>query len=112
MPVGAHGEEVVTVGAPEPRPGRLGVLGWPVAHSRSPAMHRAALAALGLTGWSYQLLPVPPECFDETVRALGAAGFVGANVTLPHKAAALALADQRRRDRPSDRGCQHALFQR
>ena len=72
---------------------RLGVLGWPVRHSRSPAMHRAAIAALGLDGWSYQLLPVPPELFTETVRALRAAGFVGANVTVPHKPAALALAD-------------------
>ncbi len=73
---------------------RLGVLGWPVAHSRSPAMQRAAFAELGLTDWSYQLLPVPPELFAETVRALGAAGFVGANVTVPHKEAALALADR------------------
>jgi shikimate dehydrogenase len=72
---------------------RLGVLGWPVGHSRSPAMHRAAFAELGLADWSYQLLPVPPELFGETVSALGAAGFVGANVTVPHKAAALALAD-------------------
>lgn len=79
--------------AGEPRSGRLGVLGWPVAHSRSPAMHRAAFAALGLQGWSYQLLPVPPELFEETVRALPGAGFVGANVTLPHKQAALTLAD-------------------
>ena len=77
-----------------PRAGRLGLLGWPVHHSRSPAMHRAAFAALGLTGWSYQLLPVPPELFQETVRALAPAGFVGANVTLPHKPAALALADR------------------
>jgi shikimate dehydrogenase len=73
---------------------RLGVLGWPVAHSRSPAMHAAAFAALGLTDWTYQLLPVPPELFDETVRALPAAGFAGANVTIPHKLAALALADE------------------
>jgi len=72
---------------------RLGVLGWPVAHSRSPAMQRAALEAAGLDGWTYQLLPVPPELFDETVRALPAAGFLGANVTIPHKEAALALAD-------------------
>jgi shikimate dehydrogenase len=72
---------------------RLGVLGWPVAHSRSPAMHAAAFAALGLTDWTYQLLPVPPELFDETVRALPAAGFAGVYVTLPHKLAALALAD-------------------
>jgi shikimate dehydrogenase len=73
---------------------RLGVLGWPVAHSRSPAMQRAAFAELGLTDWSYQLLPVPPELFAETVRALGAGGFVGANVTVPHKEAALGLADR------------------
>jgi shikimate dehydrogenase len=73
---------------------RLGVLGWPVAHSRSPAMHTAALAAVGLGDWTYQRLPVPPSLFAETVRALGAAGFVGANVTIPHKHAALALADR------------------
>ena len=72
---------------------RFGVLGWPVAHSRSPAMHQAAYAALGLTGHRYQRLPVPPELFAETVRALPAAGFAGANVTIPHKEAALALAD-------------------
>lgn len=72
---------------------RLGVLGWPVAHSRSPAMHNAAFAALELRDWHYQRLPVPPEVFDETVRALPKAGFVGANVTIPHKEAALALAD-------------------
>jgi shikimate dehydrogenase len=73
---------------------RFGVLGWPVAHSRSPAMHRAAYEALGLDGWRYQLLPVPPELFDETTRALPGAGFSGANVTIPHKEAALALADE------------------
>src|SRR3954447_6500081 len=66
---------------------RFGVLGWPVAHSRSPAMFRAL-------GVDYQKLPVPPELFDETVRALGAAGFLGANVTVPHKEAALALATE------------------
>ena len=73
-----------------------GVLGWPVRHSRSPAMHEAAFRALGLDreGWRYQHLPVPPELFAETVRALPAAGFVGANVTIPHKEAALAVADE------------------
>jgi shikimate dehydrogenase len=73
---------------------RLGVLGWPVAHSRSPAMHNAAFAALGMADWRYQLLPVPRELFEETTRALGGAGFLGANVTIPHKEAALALADE------------------
>jgi shikimate dehydrogenase len=73
---------------------RLGVLGWPVDHSRSPAMQNAALAEVGLTDWRYQLLPVPPELFAETVRGLGEIGFVGANVTIPHKTAALELADE------------------
>ena len=70
----------------------LGVCGWPVAHSRSPAMHEAAFAAAGLEGWRYLKLPLPPELFAETVRALPAAGFRGVNVTIPHKEAALALA--------------------
>jgi len=73
---------------------RLGVLGWPVAHSRSPAMHNAALAALGMSDWRYQRLPVPPHLFAQSTRALGAAGFLGANVTIPHKHAALELADE------------------
>jgi shikimate dehydrogenase len=73
---------------------RLGVIGWPVAHSRSPAMFKAAFAACEMDDWSYQRLPIPPELFDETVRALGASGFVGANVTIPHKQAALAIADR------------------
>ena len=81
--------------APEARARtRLGVLGWPVAHSRSPAIQNAALRAVGLSQWRYQLLPVPPELFDETVRALPDAGFCGANVTIPHKQAALLLADR------------------
>jgi shikimate dehydrogenase len=72
---------------------RLGVVGWPVAHSRSPAIQNAALRATGLgEGWRYQRLPVPPELFDETVRALPAAGFRGVNITIPHKAVGLALA--------------------
>jgi shikimate dehydrogenase len=73
---------------------RLGVLGWPVAHSRSPAMHNAALRALAMDGWRYQRLPVPGELLAETTRALALSGFVGANVTIPHKLAALALADE------------------
>jgi shikimate dehydrogenase len=56
-------------------------------------MHEAALAHAGLTGWRYLKLPLPPELFAETVRALPAAGFRGVNVTIPHKEAALALAD-------------------
>jgi shikimate dehydrogenase len=73
---------------------RLGVLGWPVAHSRSPAIQNAALAAAGLSDWRYQLLPVPPDLLTEVVAALPAAGFRGANVTIPHKQAALGLATE------------------
>jgi shikimate dehydrogenase len=73
---------------------RLGVCGWPVAHSRSPQMHGAALRACGLHDWHYLRLPLPPELFAETVAALPAAGFRGVNVTIPHKEAALALADE------------------
>jgi shikimate dehydrogenase len=74
----------------------VGVLGWPVSHSRSPAMHNAAFAELGLD-WRYELLPVEPERFGAFVRDLPGRGFAGANVTIPHKMRALALAD-----RPSD----------
>src|SRR5687768_17961072 len=57
-------------------------------------MHEAALKAAGLEGWRYLKLPLPPELFAETVRALPAAGFRGVNVTIPHKEAALLLADE------------------
>src|SRR5437763_254306 len=56
-------------------------------------MQNAAPAAAGLHGWRYQLLPGAPELLEETVRALPGAGFRGANVTIPHKQAALGLAD-------------------
>jgi shikimate dehydrogenase len=74
-------------------PTLLGVAGFPVAHSRSPAMHTAALEALGLD-WHYGRLPLPPERFTETARALGGSGYRGINVTVPHKEAAAALADR------------------
>jgi shikimate dehydrogenase len=73
---------------------RLAVLGHPVAHSRSPAMQNAALAALGLgEEWRYEAIDVAPEEFEARVRAMPAEGFAGANVTVPHKTAAFALAD-------------------
>ena len=73
-------------------PTLCGVLGHPVGHSRSPAIHNAAYAELGLD-WRYVKLPVPPELFDETVRALPGSGYRGANVTIPHKVSALRVAD-------------------
>jgi shikimate dehydrogenase len=56
-------------------------------------MQNAALSAAGLTDWHYQRLPLPPELFEETVRSLPALDFAGINVTIPHKAAALEVAD-------------------
>jgi len=73
---------------------RLAVLGYPVGHSRSPAMHNAALAELGLAEWSYEAIEVAPDAFETRARALEGEGFVGANVTVPHKSAALSLADE------------------
>jgi shikimate dehydrogenase len=74
---------------------RLAVLGQPISHSRSPAMQSAALAALGLGGeWTYEAIEVAPPDFEARVRAMPGAGFAGANVTVPHKVAALGLADE------------------
>ncbi len=73
---------------------RLAVLGHPVAHSRSPAMHTAALAELGLADeWTYEAIDIAPEGFEALTRSLPAVAYAGVNVTVPHKLAALALAD-------------------
>lgn len=72
---------------------KLAVIGFPVSHSRSPAMQTAALKAMSLDGdWSYGAIEVPPEGFEAKVREMAAADYAGANVTVPHKEAALALA--------------------
>jgi shikimate dehydrogenase len=74
---------------------RLAVLGHPVGHSRSPAMHGAAFAALGIDAeWSYEAIDLTPADFESRVREMPGEGFVGASVTVPHKGAALALADE------------------
>ncbi|MCG0994035.1 shikimate dehydrogenase [Acetobacter indonesiensis] len=69
-----------------------GVLGWPVSHSRSPVLHNYWLSRYGIDG-AYVPLPVHPDNFEQAVRGLQAAGFRGANVTIPHKEAAYALTD-------------------
>lgn len=71
----------------------IGLLGWPVAHSLSPAMHNAAAAALGLN-WVYVPLPVRPGAVAAAVRGLAALGFLGANVTVPHKQAIMLALDE------------------
>lgn len=68
------------------------VIGWPIGHSKSPIIHRHWLAELGLSG-DYVPLGIAPEDFATELRQLESRGFVGANVTIPHKEAALALAD-------------------
>lgn len=65
-----------------------GIIGWPVGHSLSPAMHNAAFAELGLN-WAYLAFPVEPDRVAEAVRGLAAAGCAGLNVTIPHKQAVI-----------------------
>ena len=69
-----------------------GIIGWPVEHSLSPAIHNAAFAALELD-WIYVPLPVPPGEAPAAVRGLRALGFAGANVTMPHKTEAADATD-------------------
>lgn len=69
------------------------VLGWPVSHSRSPKLHGHWLQRYGIDG-AYVPLAVRPEALSDALRGLAALGFAGANVTLPHKEATLAAADE------------------
>jgi shikimate dehydrogenase len=73
-----------------------GVVGWPIAQSLSPMMHSHWLAEHKLDG-AYVPLPVKPEDFVVAMDGLRRAGFVGVNVTIPHKQAAFALAGRRDR---------------
>src|SRR5271165_2318187 len=66
------------------------LIGWPAAHSRSPLIHHYWLRTLGIEG-GYVIEAVPPEEFQDFVLRLSFRGFVGANVTLPHKERALEL---------------------
>jgi shikimate dehydrogenase len=72
------------------RPRAACLIGWPAAHSRSPLIHHYWLRTLGIEG-GYNIEAVPPEGFAEFILHLSAHGFVGANVTRPHKERALAL---------------------
>ncbi|CAI8408443.1 MAG: Shikimate dehydrogenase (NADP(+)) [Rhodobiaceae bacterium UBA7378] len=74
---------------------RFGVIGWPVAHSRSPLIHNYWLQQAGIDAL-YEHVPVPPEAdFRATLETLRAAGFSGVNVTIPHKEAAFTAVDTR-----------------
>ena len=70
-----------------------GIMGWPVAHSRSPALHNFWIEAHGVDG-VYVPLPVRPEQLETALRALPTLGFRGCNLTIPHKQLALAIVDR------------------
>jgi shikimate dehydrogenase len=70
-----------------------GIMGWPVAHSRSPALHNFWLEEQGIDG-VYMPLPVQPEQLGQALRALPALGFRGCNLTIPHKQRALSIVDR------------------
>jgi shikimate dehydrogenase len=70
-----------------------GIMGWPVAHSRSPALHNFWLDEQGIDG-AYLPLPVHPEQLEQALRALPVLGFRGCNLTIPHKPTALSIVDR------------------
>ncbi|HKX08098.1 MAG TPA: shikimate dehydrogenase, partial [Stellaceae bacterium] len=67
-----------------------GIMGWPVAHSRSPLLHGYWIKQLRLNG-AYVYLPVKPERLTDALKGLPALGFAGCNATIPHKEAAMRL---------------------
>jgi len=73
--------------------GLAGVMGWPVAHSRSPMLHNHWIRQYGLNG-AYVLLPVAPGRLEAALRGLPALGFAGCNITIPHKIDAMALVER------------------
>src|SRR3990170_9094074 len=70
-----------------------GIIGWPVAHSLSPAIHNAAFAEAGLD-WVYVPLPVAPQDLREALAGLVPLGFRGVNITMPHKTEAAELVER------------------
>lgn len=71
---------------------KAGVMGWPVDHSRSPALHGFWLQTYGIDG-TYERIPVAPADLETALRSLPARGFAGCNLTVPHKEAAMAIVD-------------------
>lgn len=71
----------------------IGVMGWPVMHSRSPLMHNYWFDQTGLPG-EYVFLPLPPEQLPAALRALPALNFAGCNLTIPHKLQAMEIVDE------------------
>ncbi|TNE59748.1 MAG: shikimate dehydrogenase [Alphaproteobacteria bacterium] len=73
---------------------KAGVVGWPIAHSRSPLIHESWLKSFGING-TYEKIAIEPGTFEARIRELVDQDFAGVNVTIPHKEAALALADEK-----------------
>lgn len=78
---------------------RVGVIGFPVEHSLSPIMHNAAFAALRMTDWQYDAMSIPPDILRLGLREPKNHGYIGINVTVPHKEAIMAYvrADEKAR---------------
>lgn len=68
---------------------RVGLIGFPVEHSLSPLMHNAAFAALGMTDWHYDAMAIPPDILRYGIREPKNHGYIGINVTVPHKEAVM-----------------------
>ena len=85
------------------------VLGWPLAHTLSPALHQAAYRAAGLDGWSYEARPTRPEDLAAALEEVRAGRLGGVNLTTPHKQPAAALVDAL--EGPADRlGAVNTVF--
>jgi len=91
MPV--HTLDTIAGACAGPKPARLAVIGHPVAHSASPRMHQPALDEAGIDV-SYVALEAPPGRVAEAFERLQTLGFLGCNVTVPHKFDALAACDE------------------
>jgi shikimate dehydrogenase len=77
------------------------VLGWPLAHTLSPALHQAAYRAAGLDGWTYEARPTRPEDLPAALDEVRSGTLAGVNLTTPHKQPAAGLVDLL--ERPADR---------
>jgi shikimate dehydrogenase len=87
------------------------VLGWPLAHTLSPALHQAAYRAAGLDGWTYEARPTRPEDLAAALDEVRSGRLAGVNLTTPHKQPAAALVDVL--ERPADRlGAVNTVFVR
>jgi shikimate dehydrogenase len=73
---------------------RIYLLGYPLAHSISPAIHNAALGACGMRDWHYEKLALPPDKIGARLEVLRAPDCIGANVTIPHKQTIIPFLDE------------------